>query len=348
MATIYKRTSKQGKPSYYFNITLNGKRLRSFAGYSLDVAKANLKKLEYDLTFNQIDKQSSKTFDKSLTSFLDYIKTTNIKDKQVKVIQSKNTKFKEYCRKDGVELLKDITSEHALGYISKRSQVKVQSQYNSAKESICKKISPSTLNREINFIKRFFNYCIDMQWIDGNPFRVVRLFKIDKKKQRFYFTKKHLKLIFEKSSKYNDFYTFLLKTGLRSTDAFKLREKHINGSYLGISMNKTDDFLHVPLSRSILELIRPRFEYDFIFPEVQSVSQKRECLKQIQSVFDSDFVRANNINLHTFRHTYAHNMLDRGVSKEVLQTLLGHRSITTTEIYANWVDIRELEKWIYD
>ena len=29
-------------------------------------------------------------------------------------------------------------------------------------------------------------------------------------------------------------------------------------------------------------------------------------------------------------------MLNRGV-KEVLQTLLGHRSIKTTEIYANWV-----------
>ena len=54
----------------------------------------------------------------------------------------------------------------------------------------------------------------------------------------------------------------------------------------------------------------------------------------------------NNINLHTFRHTYAHNMLNKGVPKEVLQTLLGHRSIKTTEIYANWVRKEELEKWI--
>ena len=245
-----------------------------------------------------------------------------------------------------VKLLKDVKSEHALTYISMRSQVKVQSQYNSAKESICKKISPSTLNREINFIKRFFNYCLDMQWIDRNPFRVIKLFKTDNKKQRFYFTKKHLNLIFKKRSKYTDFYTFLLKTGIRSTDAYKLSKKHIEGSYLGILMNKTDDFLHVPLSRPILDLIRPRFKHDFIFPEVQSDWQKRECLKQVQSVFDSELIRANNINLHTFRHTYAHNMLDKGVPKEVLQTLLGHRSIKTTEIYANWVKTKELEKWV--
>ena len=47
-----------------------------------------------------------------------------------------------------------------------------------------------------------------------------------------------------------------------------------------------------------------------------------------------------------FRHTYAHNMLNKGVPKEVLQTLLGHRSIKTTEIYANWVRKEELERWV--
>ena len=101
MATIYTRKDINGK-RYYINIVVGKNRIRRFAGYSLEVAEANLKKLEYDLTFNQIDKQSSKTFDKSLTSFLNYVKTTDIKDKQVKVIQSKNTKFRDYCKRQGV------------------------------------------------------------------------------------------------------------------------------------------------------------------------------------------------------------------------------------------------------
>ena len=41
---------------------------------------------------------------------------------------------------------------------------------------------------------------------------------------------------------------------------------------------------------------------------------------------------------------HAHNMLNKGVPKEVLQTLLGHRSIKITEIYANWVRKEELER----
>ena len=102
MATIYTRNEINGK-RYYINIVVGKKRIRRFAGYSLDVAKANLKKLEYDLTFNQIGERSSKLFDKSLTSYMDYISTTNIKPKQVKVIQSKNLKFREEANRVWLE-----------------------------------------------------------------------------------------------------------------------------------------------------------------------------------------------------------------------------------------------------
>jgi site-specific recombinase XerD len=68
-------------------------------------------------------------------------------------------------------------------------------------------------------------------------------------------------------------------------------------------------------------------EGEFIFPEVQDDRGRSETLKRVQECFKREFVRENKINLHTFRHTYAHSMLDRGVPKEVLQTLLGHRSI---------------------
>ena len=43
---------------------------------------------------------------------------------------------------------------------------------------------------------------------------------------------------------------------------------------------------------------------------------------------------------------FAHQMLAKGMPKEVLQTFLGHRSIRTTEIYANWVNKVELIKWL--
>ena len=111
-------------------------------------------------------------------------------------------------------------------------------------------------------------------------------------------------------------------------------------------MNKTGDFLNVPLPDSIKQILELRMADKYIFPEVRTGWKRRLCLRNVKQHFTKDFVRNNNINLHTFRHTYAHTMLNKGVPKEVLQTLLGHRSIRTTEIYANWVRKEELEKWV--
>ena len=147
------------------------------------------------------------------------------------------------------------------------------------------------------------------------------------------------------------FYEVLLYTGIRPTDCYKLAKKHLQGRYLTLRMNKTGGRLSIPLSNHIistLEALSGQCESDetLLFKSFKSDRQKKNCVKTMQSNFTHDFVRKNNINLHTFRHTYAHNMLNKGVPKEVLQTLLGHRSIKTTEIYANWVRKEELERWV--
>ena len=111
-----------------------------------------------------------------------------------------------------------------------------------------------------------------------------------------------------------------------------------------LKMNKTGDILSIPLPNTIKRLLEPRMANDYIFPEVRTDWNRKLCLRNLKQHFTKDFCKKNNINLHTFRHTYAHTMLNKGVPKEVLQTILGHRSIRTTEIYANWVRKEELEK----
>ena len=63
-------------------------------------------------------------------------------------------------------------------------------------------------------------------------------------------------MILNNSKEFNDFYAFLLYTGLRPTDAYKLQKKHINGPNLALRMNKTSDYLNIPLSDKIIELIK--------------------------------------------------------------------------------------------
>jgi len=85
-----------------------------------------------------------------------------------------------------------------------------------------------------------------MELIDSNPFRAIRKFK-SKSKQRYYFTPDQLELIMDNAGRFHDFYYLLLHTGIRCTDAYKLKPEHFDGKYIKVQMNKTGDFLHVPI-----------------------------------------------------------------------------------------------------
>ena len=54
-----------------------------------------------------------------------------------------------------------------------------------------------------------YSVTFDMQWLDRNPFRVVKPFKLDKKRQRYCFTDNDITMIMHNSEKFYDFYYFM-------------------------------------------------------------------------------------------------------------------------------------------
>ena len=206
MATIYSRIDKNGNKRYYGSIYHNGKRTRKSLDCSKQSAKELIMKIEYELLFN-IQNFSTKhqipCYEKAILSFLKEVERTSVKVIQVSDIHTKLNYFKDYCFLICIRELVEINRSHANTYIVNRSQTK---------------LTPATLNMEFRFIKRFFNYCIMMGWINLNPFFGIKYIKDRRNLKRYFFSDDDLSVIMDNTDKYHDFNKFLLNTGIRSTD----------------------------------------------------------------------------------------------------------------------------------
>ena len=334
MSTIYKKKLKN-KSVYYGNFYIDGKRIRKRLSSDKKVAKEKLRRLELEL----LNPVVSVDIVYAYKMFCDQPYLKDLNRASFVPIDRCMRMFVDFCSQRRKHTLRLVTPQVAQEFIVYRSNMKIY------KYGQMVKISDSTLNRNIGYLKRFFNFCIEMEYINRNPFMSIKNVRKKGVSQRFFFTDDHLTKIMKNAGKFKDLYIFLIETGIRATDVFNLKQKHISENYLIKKMNKTGDYLNVPLSKKALDVVQLRTA-EYIFPEVRLESQRRKVYDNLKSNFNEEFLRKNHINLHTFRHTFAHKMLNKGVPKEILQTFLGHKSIQTTEIYANWVNNKELGKFI--
>ena len=103
----------------------------------------------------------------------------------------------------------------------------------------------------------------------------------------------------------------------------------------------------VELIESYLSTIRPRLlrqeNHDYLF--VSNLG-KPLSVRGLQHLLKVQGEKANlrmRLHPHMLRHTFATHLLDNGASLRVVQTLLGHESISTTQVYTH-VSMERLKK----
>jgi integrase/recombinase XerD len=76
-------------------------------------------------------------------------------------------------------------------------------------------------------------------------------------------------------------------------------------------------------------------EEDYVFLNSRGAHLTREMVFIIIKQLASDAGIKKEISPHTFRHTFATHLVENGANLRVVQEMLGHKSILTTEIYTH-------------
>jgi len=350
MAVIYPVQTKSGAIHYYGDCIINKKRYRRFLGFSKKTAVLALQELEYQLRFGNEDQGVVPiTYSKAILKFLGHMEMSGTGSSQIKYVSSGLEAFRQYCSTQGVSHMNDASKELCRNHMVEYSKSKLYNFYCPEKDGSWKNPSVKSQNNRISQNRRFYKWCMENDFCNHNPWVAVPRKRVKgANKPRYAFTEDEVKQILKSAGEFYDFFYFLAYTGQRPTDVFALQSSAFDGNTITLQIRKTGSWAHrIPIAKHVIELLTPRIERGgLIFPECRTDRRRREARAIVQSHFEPQFVRDNQIAFHSFRHFFSRLHLNRGTPKEALQGLLSHRSITTTEKYANHLRFEKLSKWV--
>ena len=218
----------------------------------------------------------------------------------------------------------------------------------------------NTIAKHMKHLKRYVNLAInkDLFELQKYPFRKYKIKYMESK--RGHLTPEELEKLENVAPKLQralrrtlDMFLFSCYTGLRFSDIVNIRPDNFHmiddKLWLIYSSVKTDVNVRLPLfllfdgkALSIYERYRRRYSKTLFGVSVSANSNVNKQLKRICRLAEI----GKRLSFHMARHTNATLLLYNGANITTVQKLLGHKSVRTTEIYSDIMDmtvIRDLK-----
>lgn len=218
--------------------------------------------------------------------------------------------------------------------------------------TIAKEVKPRSQSRIISGLKGFFTYLVFEDYRDDNPMDLIESPKIGRKlpdtlsENEIDALIAAIDLSEPQGERNRAIIEMLYSCGLRVSELtnLKLSDLYFDEGFINI-IGKGDKQRFVPINEYTQKYIN--IYTGEIRNHMKVVPQSKDILflnrrgKQLTRAMIFSIVKTlaqkagitKNISPHTFRHSFATHLLQNGADLRSIQQMLGHESITTTEIY---------------
>lgn len=204
--------------------------------------------------------------------------------------------------------------------------------------------STNTKNRFITIIKNFAMYCtnvLDLQ-VDGKIMFITRIKQ--KKKIIHILNKEQIKQLREYVLLHETIREFtiielFIRTGMRLNEVTTLRWEDIDfiNDNINVLEGKSGDRqipLHPSLKETLLKYKEELGRYEYVIVNLRDKQPiTKDGLSYVVKNLVSKAGLPSYVTPHTFRHTFATELLRSSNNLQVVKNVLGHSDISTTQIY---------------
>ncbi len=212
----------------------------------------------------------------------------------------------------------------------------------------------TTQSRIISGIKHFYKFLILENYLQINPAELLETPRI-KRKLPVFLSVEEIDLILsfiDRSTPEGERNMAMLETlyscGLRVSEliSLKLTNLHIDEGFISV-IGKGNKERLIPIGKSALKLIQnyvtnhrnhitiKKNSEDMIFLSKRGTPITRQMVFYVLKDLAEKAGIKKQLSPHTFRHSFATHLVEGGADLRAVQEMLGHESITTTEIYTH-------------
>jgi len=336
---LREKVLKNGRRAFYLDIYVKGKRSYEFLDLYLTkdrIANKETKELAANIRAKREMEIQTQGYGlapafKRKTNFVDYFQKV----------------FEDKKRDEGLRGVDNYTGTktHLIAY-TKGQTMQIgaidEAWLEGFKAYLCTNVQPNTANNYYARVKAVLNRAVKEGFIQRNPGHNVKYYPTPETERHFLTSEEVSKLAATPCTHPDAKRAFLFccYTGMRFSDVKALTWGEIKEGRIHFRQKKTGGQEYLPLGEVPLKILaQGRAGKELPLPEkpVFNIPDKGHINAPIRAWVKASGI-TKKITFHCSRHTFATSLLTAGADLYTTSKLLGHKSISTTAIYAKIVD----------